>query len=56
LSSLISIKTVAARVPSKANPISKGKRDKTLLMEWTKVCSEGNFINDNLLKDTKSLN
>jgi hypothetical protein len=25
-------------------------------MEWTKVCREGNFMDCNLPKDTKSLN
>ena len=43
-------------VPKKANPISNGNRDKTFLMELTKVLSEGNFINGNLSKYTKSLN
>jgi len=31
-------------VPSRAKPISNGKRVKTLLIEWTKVFREGNFI------------
>jgi len=49
LSSLISIRIIAATVPSRAKPISKGKRNKTLLMEWTKVCREGNFMYGYLL-------
>jgi hypothetical protein len=55
LRSLISMKTEAAMVPSRANPISNGNRCKTLLMELTKVCREGNFIKGNLPKNTQTL-
>jgi len=51
--SLISIKTVAAKVPSRTKPISSGNRNRTILIDRTKVCTEGNFINDGLSKDIK---
>jgi hypothetical protein len=49
------MKTEAAIVPSRANPISNGNLCKTLLMELTKVCREGNFIKGNLPKNTQTL-
>jgi len=56
LRSLISMKTVAATVPSRAKQISSGNRNRTVLIDRTKVCNEGNFMNDGLSKDIKNKN